>query len=154
MPGYDLAAADAGDGLLPWNWAEVRLTIAHNYWVATSRKSGAPNLSAVWGVWVDSAFFFSCAPNSQKARNIAKNPSCAVSTEAADEAVIVEGEASEVTDQPALKAFKEAYDPKYEWEIEVDRGGIYKVTPRVVFAFIEHSNKFQTTATRWRFEGS
>ena len=48
-----------------------------------------------------------------------------------------------------LQQFKDAYDPKYAWEIEIDKGGIYVVTPKKVFAFIEHSEKFQTTATRW-----
>ncbi len=44
MPGYGIAAADEGSGLLPWSWAAQRLTSAQNYWVASIRPdSGAPH---------------------------------------------------------------------------------------------------------------
>jgi len=46
---------------------------------------------AVWGLWLDGAFYFSTAARSQKARNLSANPACVVTTESADEAVIVEG---------------------------------------------------------------
>ena len=35
MPGYGVQPATEGTGLLPWSWAEERLTAAHEYWVAT-----------------------------------------------------------------------------------------------------------------------
>ena len=151
MPGYGITPAGDGEGVLPWSWAVERLTKAHNYWVATSGREGAPQLTAVWGVWLDAAFYFSCAATSRKARNLAENPDCAISTERADEAVIVEGIATLVADQALLEQFKAAYDPKYDWEIEIDKGGIFRVTPQVAFAFIEHSDKFESTATRWQF---
>ncbi len=151
MPGYGITPAGDSEGVLPWSWAVERLTQAHNYWVATSGREGAPQLTAVWGVWLDAAFYFSCAGTSRKARNLAENPDCAVSTERADEAVIVEGVAATVSDRASLEQFKAAYDPKYNWEIEIDKGGIFRVIPRVAFAFIEHSDKFQSTATRWKF---
>ena len=151
MPGYGISAAEQG-GVLPWSWAAERLTRAHNYWVATAGDNGKPQLTAVWGVWLDLAFIFSCAANSRKARNIEESPNCTISTEQADEAVIVEGRATAVEDRKSLQRFKDAYDPKYNWEIEIDKGGIYKVTPRVAFAFIEHADKFQSTATRWKFD--
>ena len=151
MPGYGITPAGDGDGVLPWSWAVERLTHAHNYWVATTGRSSAPQLTAVWGVWLDGAFYFSCASTSRKARNLAENPTCAISTERADEAVIVEGMAEPVTEQALLEQFKAAYDPKYNWEIEIDRGGIFVVRPTVAFAFIEHLSKFESTATRWRF---
>ncbi len=151
MPGYGITPAGDSEGVLPWSWAEERLTSAHNYWVATGGSGSAPQLTAVWGVWMDAAFYFSCASNSRKALNLAKNPTCVVSTARADEAVIVEGIAEPVADPASLEQFKDAYDPKYDWEIEIDKGGIFIVRPTVAFAFIEHSNKFQSTATRWRF---
>ena len=153
MPGYGISAVDAG-GVLPWSWAVERLERAHNYWVATAGATGTPQLTAVWGVWLDGTFVFSCATNSRKARNLAENPRCVVSSERADEAVIVEGVAREVKDQSLLERFKAAYDPKYDWKIEIDRGGIYQVQPRVAFAFIEDPGQFQSTATRWTFSDS
>ena len=151
MPGYGITPAHDGEGVLPWSWAVERLTQAHNYWVATSGREGVPQLTAVWGVWLDTAFYFSCAGTSRKARNLAEDPHCVVSTERADEAVIVEGIAELVTEQALLEQFKAAYDPKYDWGIEIDKGGIFQVIPRVAFAFIEHPDKFQSTATRWQF---
>ena len=151
MPGYGITPSDDSEGVLPWSWAVERLTKAHNYWIATGGRGAAPQLTAVWGVWLDGAFYFSCAATSRKARNLAEDARCAVSTERADEAVIVEGIAELVADQTLLEQFKAAYDPKYDWEIEIDKGGIFVVRPTVAFAFIEDSGQFESTATRWTF---
>lgn len=151
MPGYGITPAGDSEGVLPWSWAVERLIKAHNYWVATANPDGSPQMTAVWGVWQDDAFTFSCASNSRKALNLGENPNCVVSTERADEAVIVESIAELVADQASLEQFKAVYDPKYDWEIEIDKGGIFVVRPTVAFAFIEHSDKFASTATRWRF---
>ena len=151
MPGYGITPAGDDEGVLPWSWAVERLTQAHNYWVATTNPDGSPQMTAVWGVWLDGAFYFSCASTSRKARNLAEKPNCVVSTERADEAVIVEGIAELVADRASLEQFKAAYDPKYNWEIEIDKGGIFVVRPTVAFAFIEHPSKFESTATRWTF---
>ena len=151
MPGYGITPSGDSEGVLPWSWAVERLTKAHNYWIATGGRGAAPQLTAVWGVWLDGAFYFSCAATSRKARNLAEDARCAVSTERADEAVIVEGIAELVADQALLEQFKAAYDPKYNWEIEIDKGGIFVVRPTVAFAFIEDSNQFESTATRWTF---
>ena len=151
MPGYGITPSGDSEGVLPWSWAVERLTKAHNYWIATGGRGAAPQLTAVWGVWLDGAFYFSCAATSRKARNLAEDPRCAISTERADEAVIVEGIAELVADQALLEQLNAAYDPKYNWEIEIDKGGIFVVRPTVAFAFIEDSNQFESTATRWTF---
>src|SRR5919109_5523167 len=89
MPGYGLPKGSRG--LLPWRWADQRLTRSHNYWIITSRPDGTPHAMIVWGVWEGGRFYFSTGRESRKARNLAKNPSCIVCTEKAAEAVIVEG---------------------------------------------------------------
>jgi hypothetical protein len=38
MPGYGIAGADEGSGLLDWSWAAQRLTEARNYWVGPSGR--------------------------------------------------------------------------------------------------------------------
>src|SRR4030081_968866 len=91
MPGYGLPTA--GTGLLPWSWAEQRLKKSHNYWITTVKPDGSPHTMVVWGLWIDGQFLFSTGRKSRKARNLAKNPNCVVSTEHAHEAVIVEGTA-------------------------------------------------------------
>ncbi|HEY8172590.1 MAG TPA: pyridoxamine 5'-phosphate oxidase family protein [Dehalococcoidia bacterium] len=150
MPDYGVAGADAGSGLLPWSWAQERLVQSHNYWLSTSRADGRPHVMPVWGVWLDDALYFSTAPGSRKARNIAERPECVVTTERADEAVIVEGAVSPENDAATLQSFKQAYDKKYDWDMETE--GILVLRPRTVFGFIEHADQFKDTATRWRFD--
>jgi general stress protein 26 len=53
----------------------------------------------VWGIWWQDAFWFSTGPRTRKAKNLAGNPRCAIGTEKADEAVILEGTVQEVTDR-------------------------------------------------------
>ena len=151
MPGYGLPAENAGPGLLPWKWAEDRITKSHNYWIATSRADGAPHVMPVWGIWVDSAFYFSTGRDSRKARNLTKNPRCVVCNEQADEAVLVEGVAQEVTDTRLLKRLSPHYHKKYKpWKLDPKLGPIYAVLPRVVFGLCEKLTL--NSATRWKFE--
>lgn len=152
MPQYGIASAEAGEGLLPWSWAEKRLVAAHNYWVASTRPDGRPHAMPVWGVWLDGRFVFSTATGSRKGRNLSKRAECVVTTERADEAVIVEGLARVIDDAAVLAAFKRAYDAKYAWDMDVSQGGIWCVEPHTAFAFIETDERFATTATRFSFE--
>jgi nitroimidazol reductase NimA-like FMN-containing flavoprotein (pyridoxamine 5'-phosphate oxidase superfamily) len=151
MPGYD-EMLDAGSGLLPWSWAGERLSQAHNYWLATTRPDGRPHAVPVWGIWLDDAFYFSTGTRSRKARNLAANARCVVCPENAAEAVILEGVAEEETDPKVLALFKDAYDRKYDWDMDTSQGGIYAVRARTAFAFIEKADESTGSATRWRFD--
>lgn len=152
IPGYGIAASDEGGGLLPWSWAEERLAASRNYWVAVTRPGGAPHLTPVWGVWRDGMFWFSTG-GSVKLRALAAEPRCAISTERADEAVIVEGAASTDFEKAALRGAVRTYNAKYSWTLEPEQEGFYVVRPRVVFGFIERDDQFKSTATRWTFGG-
>src|SRR5437763_1813695 len=81
MPGYGIADADAGRGLLSWRWAEKRLEKGRTYFIATADPSGKPHVMPVWGIWLTGAFFFSTGNQSRKARNLAANNECSVVTE-------------------------------------------------------------------------
>src|SRR4051812_20178900 len=98
MPGYGLLPADEGAGMLPWSWATARLAGARNYWVATTRPDGRPHAMPVWGVWLNSRFYFSSGAGSRKARNLAEQPACVVGVELGDDALSVEGQTALVTD--------------------------------------------------------
>jgi nitroimidazol reductase NimA-like FMN-containing flavoprotein (pyridoxamine 5'-phosphate oxidase superfamily) len=152
MPGYALLDENDGSGLLPWSWATERLTAAHNYWIATTRPGGRPHAMAVWGVWLDDRFYFSTGRESRKARNLSVDPRCVVCTERADEAVVVEGLASEVRDSAVLRRVVEVYNAKYQWDMEPTQEAFYEVRPEVAFAFIEHAADFPGSATRWTFD--
>lgn len=152
MPGYGILDASSGRGLLPWSWAVERLSKTRNFWLGTTAPGGRPHTMAVWGLWFDEAFYFSTSTSSTKARNLSADSRCVVSTESADEAVILEGVAEEVTDASLLKPFVAAYKTKYDWDIDLSQGGIYAVQPLVVFGFIENAADFPGSATRWRFQ--
>jgi hypothetical protein len=103
----------------------------------------------VWAVWHDGALYFSTARTSTKARNLHANPRCTVTGESADEAVILEGEASVVDDPGVLAPVWKAYKDKYDWDLEGE--SLFSIKPTVVFAFIETTDDFPTAATRWTF---
>jgi hypothetical protein len=104
----------------------------------------------VWGIWVEDVFYFSTGRKSRKARNLARNPRCVVCNERADEAVIVEGVAREVTSEARLARLAAPYHAKYRpWKLDPDMGPVYAVRPRVVFGMYE--KRFAAAATRWRF---
>jgi nitroimidazol reductase NimA-like FMN-containing flavoprotein (pyridoxamine 5'-phosphate oxidase superfamily) len=145
MPGYGLPRGTKG--LLPWSWAERRLTQSHNYWLTTTRPDGRPHTMIVWGVWINGCVYFSTGAGSRKAQNLSANPRCVVATEKAAEAVIVEGEASVVSD---IKRAAPAYAKKYKpWKLDPSMGPIFEVRPHVVFGLREKTFK---AATRWMFD--
>jgi hypothetical protein len=106
----------------------------------------------VWGLWLDEKFYFSTGGKSRKARNLAVNPQCVISTEDAAEAVIVEGIAEQIAasdDGAFLKKFIRLYKKKYNWKIDGSEGNIYAVHPRTAFGLWEKN--FTGAATRWQF---
>jgi hypothetical protein len=149
MPGYGIVPQDAGEGLLPWSWAEERLARARNYFVTTVRLDGRPHVMVVWGVWMDDALLFSTGAASVKSRNLEANPRCVIAPGDADEAVIVEGVASKLDDAATLERFAVEYLKKYKWDLRGKTEPVWAVRPTVVFGQIEAT--FTTSATRWRF---
>src|SRR5947209_18704249 len=115
--------------LKPWSWAVERLEQSHNYWIASSRPDHRPHLMIVWGIWWKDAFWFSTGPRTRKAKNIAANSHCVIGNEKADEAVIVEGVAEQITDRAVWKQFSGPYDKKYGGELlpllEYSGGSVY-----------------------------
>ncbi len=150
MPEYGLAPDDAENGLLPFSWAVERLERSRNYWVSTVRGDGRPHAMPVWAVWLDGALWFSTAVGSRKARNLAHSAFCVITTERADEAVVVEGVAERESREPTLARVQATYEAKYPGGYPPD-SAVFRVRPITVFAFIERAELFAKTATRWRF---
>lgn len=152
MPGYGLLGPDAGTGLLPWRWAEERLTSSRNYWVVSLWPDGRPHAMPVWGLWHEGAFWFSSSKGSRKARNLAADPRCVVTTEDAADPVVMEGSAELVTEPEALAtilALENAkYDTNYTIELlDPDVNCVYRVRPRWAFG-LRHDD-FTGSPTRW-----
>jgi hypothetical protein len=148
VPGYEFSARTSG--LLPWKWAAARVTKSRQYWIATTRPDGSPHLMIIWGVWLEDAFWFSTGASSRKARNLAHNPRCAIGTDDAAEAVILEGSVEAVRAQaPGFEAFAAAYQKKYKWNVREMGQPVYRFRPTLGFGLFE--KKFEQTATRWVF---
>lgn len=149
MPGYGLLAPDQGAGLLPWSWAEERLRATRNFWLSTVTEAGRPHAMAVWAVWND-ALWFSTGRSSRKGRNLAHDAHCVVTTERADEAVIIEGVAEHFAATTAPPHIPRAYEAKYALPYPPD-SDVYAVHPAVAFGWYEDAERFLGSATRWTF---
>ena len=71
------------------------------YWLSTVRPDGRPHVTPIAAVWLDGALHFCTGPTERKAKNLARNRYCVVTTgtnalEGLD--VVIEGEAVRVTD--------------------------------------------------------
>jgi hypothetical protein len=154
MPGYGVAAADEGSGLLSWTEAERRLTVAHDYWCATVCPDGRPHVMPVWGVWLDGRLWFSSGLRSRKARNIAADARCTVTTDDARDPLVVEGRAERRADATAIEAFVAAMNAKYGAGMTTEFqdpavNGTFAVRP--VRAFGLSGDDFVGSPTRWTF---
>lgn len=149
----------AGSAELPWSWATALLKEARNYWIATTRPDGRPHSRPVWGVWLDTAFYFSTG--SLAAQNLATHPAITVHLESGNEVVIIEGVAETVSDFSLVERVVNLYNEKYHWNVDPKQlpGPFYAVRPQVAFGW--HFEESETNpessalgnATRWRFRG-
>jgi PPOX class probable F420-dependent enzyme len=154
MPGYGIAGPLEGRGLLPWEWAEERLEQSHDYWLATVRPDGAPHVMPVWGVWSDSAAWFSASPQARKTRNIAADPRAVITTDNPLQPVIVEGVVEAVVGDEGIERFTGQVNAKYQTDIAVEffsDNACFRLAPRRVFSLDEAD--FTGTPTRWVFGG-
>jgi hypothetical protein len=148
MDGYGVPQSSVG--VLPWQWALERLSRSHNYLLTTVRPDGAPHVMPIWGVWLEGGWYFSTASTSCKSRNLEQNAKCVVCNDNLEEAVILEGTAVRLNngDIPT-QAFAD-YKAKYGWDLDPQRGPVWKVTPNTVFAVPEQ--RFPEGVTKWVFE--
>jgi hypothetical protein len=139
------------DGPLPWSFAESRLIAARNYWLSTSRPDGRPHVTPVWGVWVDGAVYFDGPPVTRWSRNLHTNPAISMHLESAEEVVILEGQAEDLTTDAETGArIVDAWTSKYGRLMPDPAGdGILRLRPRVARGW---STSALTDGTRWEFD--
>lgn len=147
---YGLAAAEKFEPIT-WEWVTERLSAARNYWIATTRKSGAPHVSPVWGQWLDDRVMFATDANSAKGRNAVRNPACSIHLESGDEVVVLDGQLERITDTELLERFNNAYEVKYALNPSAggDAAPVFALNTSVALAWLE--TDFPSTATRWQF---
>jgi general stress protein 26 len=147
----------------PWPDALRQLETAPVYWLSTVRTGGHPHVTPLIAVWDDRALYFTTGPTEQKARNLAGNPACVLTTgsNALDAGldVVVGGDAVRVEDDARLENIARAYEAKYgeTWHFDVRDGAfhheageawVFEVAPARAFAFAKGEPFGQT---RYRF---
>ena len=147
MPDYGIRGPDEGTGLLPWSWAEERLAGSHDYWLTSLWPDGRPHSMPVWGAWDGEALWFSSGRRSRKARNLAADPRCIVTTDDPKDPVVVEGRA-ELVVRPSRRssASRRVMSAKYG-NISADFLAAARADPRPADVGLRRS---RTTTSRAR----
>jgi general stress protein 26 len=159
----DARFSSAGANPIDWAQARSRLEDAKVYWLVTVRPDGRPHVTPLVSVWLDGALFFCTGETERKARNLVRNSHCILLTgcNALNDGVdlVVEGDATRVTDNARLQSIADAYETKYgsDWHFDVRDGAfhhdpgpalVYEVAPSTAFGFGKGE---QFSQTRWRF---
>jgi hypothetical protein len=116
-------------------------------------------------MWVDGRFYFTSGPGTRKSRNLAERTDCAISVALPDLDLVVEGTATNVTDDPTLQRLAGLYDAQ-GWPATVQDGALtapysapsagpppwnlYELRPTTAFGV---ATAEPHGATRWRFRG-
>ncbi|MBL1082676.1 pyridoxamine 5'-phosphate oxidase family protein [Streptomyces actinomycinicus] len=157
------------EGVTATEWAQARreLAAAEIFWLSTVRSDGRLHITPVIAAWHDGVLYFATGPAEQKAKNLAHDAHCALTTgrnsltEGLD--LVVEGTAQRVTDPAALEQVVAAYEEKYGDHITSPEGTfhgigdamrkgdavVFAVAPATAYGFGRHSGVF--SHTRWTF---
>ena len=77
--------------------------------LGTVRPDGRPHAAAVGALWYDSDIYIVSGPQTRKSRNLAATPACTISVGLEGLDLVLEGEATRITDQPTLEALARLY---------------------------------------------
>jgi nitroimidazol reductase NimA-like FMN-containing flavoprotein (pyridoxamine 5'-phosphate oxidase superfamily) len=152
---------------VPTEWAKGRrdLEDAQVYWLTTVRPEGRPHVTPLIGIWFDGALYFCTGPTERKAKNLAQNAHCVLTTgcnglDGLD--LVVEGDAANVSDAAELANVADTYESKYGKHFTAPEGTwfglgdairrgealVYRVNPSTAFGFGKGTPYSQT---RWSF---
>jgi general stress protein 26 len=147
----------------PWQQARRLLENAETYWLSTVRPDGRPHVTPLVAVWLDGAMYFCTGPDERKAKNLAGNPHCILTSgnnAFAGLDVVVEGDAVRVSDEAKLQrvagAFASKYDELFHFGVgdgvflngEGGEALVFEVAPRKALGFGKDEAFSQT---RWQF---
>jgi nitroimidazol reductase NimA-like FMN-containing flavoprotein (pyridoxamine 5'-phosphate oxidase superfamily) len=154
------------DGGAPRGWDEALAALerAFTFWLATIDGDGKPHLVPVLAVVVEGRVYVAAGAGTRKARNLARDPRCALATEAEGLDVTIEGRARPTHEEAILRAVADAYASKYEWRVTVRDGAfhdaegaptagpppydVYELQPATGYGF---GTVEPARSTRWRF---
>jgi PPOX class probable F420-dependent enzyme len=163
--------------LLDWTRIETRLRAGvnqapgtrgpdrHTCWLATINSDGSPHVIGIGALWDDRCFWFETGKGTRKGRNLARDPRCTLSVATQEFDLVVEGEATLVTDAATVASLAARWAAE-GWPARVDDTGlaltaeysapsagpppwhVYRLVPRTVTAV---GTVAPGGATRWRF---
>lgn len=160
------AFSSPGVSATPWARGREQLASAQVYWLSTVRPNSRPHVTPLLGVWNGGGLYFCTGSSERKAKNLTHNANCILTTGRNDLDdgldVVVEGEASPVTDEAELHRVAGAFESKYGSLFTAPEGAwfglgdairtggaiLYRVVPSTVFGFGRGTRYSQT---RWRF---
>lgn len=136
----------------PWEATEWALRGTQKFQLCTVRSDGRPHVTPLLAIWAMDALWFTTGETEQKAKNLAANPHCALTTGTGGlngTDYVVEGVASLVTDESTRQTVATAFEQAYGWHLtredgtwhqlgDAVRGGtaqLYCVRPTKAFAF-------------------
>ena len=155
-----------GSPALRWSRARDLLAAVPSrtgtFFLGTARPDGRPHAAGVGAVWLDGDLYFPSGPGTRKSRNLAANPACTISTALPGIDLVLDGEATKVTDGPTLERLAALYREQ-GWPAEVE-GGAFTAPfsapsagppPWHLYHFTFHTATGVATeepngATRWR----
>jgi len=159
--------AFSSKGAIPTAWEEARgeLKAAQVFWLSTVRPDGRPHVTPLLAIWLDGALYFCTGPTERKAKNLAQNPHCVLTTgrnhlDGLD--LVIEGIVSRNIDAGELRRVADEFESKYGPHFTAPEGTwyglgdsiregnvlVYRVAPSTAFGF---SKGKQFSQTRWRF---
>ena len=168
-----------GSSVIPWSRARDLLEAGQgqssvggdgeaprSFWLSTSGPSGQPHIAGIGALWIDNRVWFTSGEGTRKSRNIVANAACAVAVSLAGLDLVIEGQATRVTERASLERLAAAYRAQ-GWPAEADGNDLtapfsapsagpapwhlYVIAPEVAFG-VATAEPFG--ATRWRFERS
>jgi len=145
-------------GHIPWNKVDLPLRAQRSIWLATTRPDGRPHVVPVWFWWDGQEVYFVTPRASQKAKNMARQPSVVVHAGDGDDVIIVEGSVEIVTDPDEQRRVDSAYREKYvdphsgaQATIFNEGDDLYRVRPLRIMTW-EYG--VIDTRTDWTFDDS
>ena len=164
QPATELHEGFSEPGASPPPWADVAAVLERSeiFCLSTVRRDGRPHVTPLPAIWLDGVLHFCTGGAEQKARNLARDPRCILTTGTphlhGGIDVVVEGTAERVTDPARLAQLAALWKSKLDWDFLVGDGEfrdddgrhalVYGVAPTKVLAF----GKGPYTQTRYRFE--
>lgn len=157
----------AGVTATEWAEAQRQLEAAEIFWVSTVRPDGRLHVTPVIAAWHGGVLYFSTGPGEQKAKNLAHDAHCALTTggnaltEGLD--LVIEGKAERVADPELLEEVIAAHEAKYGPHITSPEGTfhgigdsfrngdavVFAVAPITAYGFGRDNGVY--SHTRWMF---